>query len=215
MAKPHAPRKRWPDDHDPTIEVRPALGNYDDFFEMVGVKKPGGGGCWCMAYRASNVPNDERGAYMQRECNTEPGPGVLAYVDGEVAGWCSIAPREQYGRLSRTRKLVVLDDELDAWVAVCFVVRAGFRGRGIMRHLLRGAVAHAQRHGADVIEGYPILTGGERVDIISGYVGTSDLFEREGFEIAAETTAVSGGRPRVLMRRYLKQGAAKAAAPSE
>jgi hypothetical protein len=87
-----------------------------------------------------------------------------------------------------------------------------------MQHLLRGAVEHAKSHGADVIEGYPILTGGERVDVISGYVGTSDLFEREGFEIAAETTAVSGGRPRVLMRRYLargsKQRAAKAAKAS-
>ena len=210
---------RYPEDRTPTIEVRPAYGNYDDFFEVIGVKKPGGGGCWCMAYRASGVPNAERGAYMERECSTEPGPGVLIYVDGEVAGWCSIAPREQYGRLSRTRKLVVLDDELDAWVAVCFVVRVGFRGHGLMKHLLRGAVEHARQHGAEVIEGYPVLTGGERVDVISGYVGTSDLFEREGFEIAAATTAVSGGRPRVLMRRYLDRGAkhqaAKAAAPAE
>ena len=214
MVKP-----RYPEHHEPSIEVRPAYGHYDDFFEVIGVKKPGGGGCWCMAYRASGVPNDQRGAYMERECETEPGPGVLVYVDGEVAGWCSIAPREQYGRLSRTRKLVVLDDDLDAWVAVCFVVRAGYRGRGLMRHLLRGAVEHAERHGAEVIEGYPIHTGGERVDLISGYVGTSDLFEREGFEIAAETTAVSGGRPRVLMRRYLKHDAkaraASAAAPAE
>lgn len=210
---------RYPVDRTPTIEVRPAYGNYDDFYEVIGVKKPGGGGCWCMAYRASGVPNDERGAYMQRECATEPGPGVLVYVDGEVAGWCSIAPREQYARLSRTRKLVVLDDDLNAWVAVCFVVRGGYRGRGLMKHLLRGAVEHATKHGAEVIEGYPIHTGGERVDLISGYVGTSDLFEREGFEVAAQTTAVSGGRPRVLMRRYVtagaKQRAAKAAASAE
>ena len=203
------------------IDVRAAYGRYDDFFEVLGVKKPGGGGCWCMAYRASGVPNAERGPYMQRECETKPGPGVLVYVDDEVAGWCSIAPRAQYGRLARTRKLVVLDDELDAWVAVCFVVRTGFRGHGLMQHLLRGAIEHARKHGADVIEGYPVLTGGTRVDVISGYVGTSDLFAREGFEIAAETTAVSGGRPRVLMRRYLKRGAkrrataAKGSGPAE
>jgi GNAT superfamily N-acetyltransferase len=202
MAKP-----RYPQHHEPRIEVRPAFGDYEGFFEMVGVKKPGGGGCWCMSYRASNVPNDERGPYMQRECATEPGPGILVYVDDDVAGWCSIAPRSQYARLSRTRKLVVLDDDFDAWVAVCFVVRPGFRGHGLMNHLLRGAVEHAQAHGADVIEGYPVLTTGERVDVISGYVGTSDLFERAGFEIAAETTAVSGGRQRVLMRRYLSERA--------
>ena len=196
-------RLRYPEDHEPVIEVRPALGNFDDFFEVVGVKKPGGGGCWCMAYRASGVPNADRGAYMQRECETEPGPGVLVYVDGEVAGWCSIAPRSQYGRLARTRKLTVLDDGLDAWVAVCFVVRPGFRGHGLMHVLMAGAVEHARAHGAEVVEGYPADTAGDRVDVISGYVGTTDLFEAAGFERAAETTAVSGGRPRVLMRKYL------------
>jgi hypothetical protein len=46
-----------------------------------------------MSYRDSRVPNRERPAYMRSECETEPGPGVLAYVDDVVAGWCSIAPR--------------------------------------------------------------------------------------------------------------------------
>jgi hypothetical protein len=32
------------------------------------------------------------------------------------------------------------------------------------------------------------------------YVGTRSLFERSGFTKAADTTAVSGGFPRVLMR---------------
>jgi len=41
------------------------------------------------------------------------------------------------------------------------------------------------------------------VDIISGYVGTTRLFERAGFERAAETTAHSGGRVRWVMRKEL------------
>ena len=125
-----------------TVEVLPAVGRYDDFFEVVGVKKPGGGGCWCMAYRDSRVPNEERAQYMRDECAQEPGPGVLAYVDGEVAGWCSVAPRSSYRRLMHSRTIPFVDDR-DAWSIVCFVVRPRFRRQGLMHELLEGAVAHA------------------------------------------------------------------------
>ncbi|WP_421743306.1 GNAT family N-acetyltransferase [Cellulomonas sp.] len=187
-----------------TVEVLPALGRYDDFVEVVGVKKPGGAGCWCMAYRDSRVPNEERAQYMRDECAQEPGPGVLAYVDGEAAGWCSVAPRSSYRRLMRSRTIPFVDDR-DAWSIVCFVVRPAFRRRGLMHELLEGAVAHARASGAEVVEGYPVaIDGGDRVDLISGYVGTRRLFETAGFTQAAETTGHSGGRPRVLMRRELR-----------
>jgi GNAT superfamily N-acetyltransferase len=185
-----------------SIEVKPAFGHYADFFEVVGVKKQGGGGCWCMSYRDARVPNDQRGAYMERECATAPGPGVLVYVDGEVAGWCSVAPRSTYRRLMNSRTIPFLD-ERDAWSIVCFVVRAGYRKQGLMHHLLDGAVEQARANGAEVVEGYPAETGGDRIDVISGYVGTTDLFEAHGFVRAAETTAHAGGRVRWIMRREL------------
>lgn len=72
-----------------------------------------------------------------------------------------------------------------------------------MHTLLGGAVEHAEAHGAEVIEGYPVETGGTRVDVISGYVGTVELFEAAGFHRAAPTTAHSGHRERWLMRREL------------
>ncbi len=178
-----------------SVEVLPAVGRYDDFYEVVGVKKPGGAGCWCMAYRDSRVPNEERAQYMRDECAQEPGPGVLAYVDGEVAGWCSVAPRSSYRRLMRSRTIPFVDDR-DAWSIVCFVVRPAFRRRGLMHELLEGAVAHAAACGAEVVEGYPVVVeGADRVDLISGYVGTSRLFEAAGFTRASETTGTAAGAP--------------------
>ena len=156
-----------------------------------------------MAYRDSRVPNQERPGYMRAECETEPGPGVLVYVDDVVAGWCSIAPRASYRRLLNSRTIPILDD-LDAWVAVCFVVRAGYRKHGLMHRLLDGAVQHAAEHGAEVVEGYPVETADGRVDVISGYVGTVAVFERAGFERAAPTEGRSGGRPRWVMRKSLR-----------
>ena len=197
-----AARPQYPTDHEPSIDVRPAYGRYQDFATVVGTQRPDAGGCWCMAYRDSRVPNQERPGYMKAECAAEPGPGVLVYVDDIVAGWCSIAPRGSYRRLLNSRTIPVLDDR-DAWVAVCFVVRAGYRGHGLMHQLLSGAIDHAASHGAEVVEGYPVETGGGRVDVISGYVGTVELFERAGFERAAPTTGRSGGRPRWVMRKFL------------
>ena len=195
--------QRYPTDHEPTIDIRPAYGRYDDFATVVGTQKAGAGGCWCMAYRDSRVANRERPDYMRAECATEPGPGVLVYVDDVVAGWCSIAPRASYRRLLNSRTIPILDDR-DAWVAVCFVVRAGYRKHGLMHALLDGAVLHAAEHGAEVVEGYPAETAAGRVDVISGYVGTVALFEQAGFERAAPTKGRSGGQPRWVMRKSLR-----------
>lgn len=185
-----------------TVEVRSAVGRYEDFATVVGPKSPGVKGCWCMSYRDSRVSAEGRPGYMEDLCRADPGPGVLAYVDDDVAGWCSVAPRSTYRRLVNSRTIPFVD-ELDAWSAVCFVVRAGYRGRGLMHDLLAGAVEHAAAHGAPAVEGYPVDAGGEKVDKISGYVGTVAQFERAGFVRAAPTTGVSGGVPRVVMRRAL------------
>lgn len=198
-----ATRPSFPTDHEPTIAVRPAYGRYDDLATIVGTQRPGAGACWCMSYRDSRVANADRPGYLRDECTTAPGPGVLVYVDDVVAGWCSIAPRRSYRRLLNSRTIPILDDA-DVWPAVCFVVRAGYRKRGLAHHLLAGAVEHARGHGAEVVEGYPVETAGGRVDVISGYVGSVELFEAAGFERVAPTTAHSGGRSRWVMRLDLR-----------
>jgi GNAT superfamily N-acetyltransferase len=166
-------------------------------------RKPGGGGCVCMSYRDARLDMPGRIAYMEHECETSPGPGVLAYLDGEPAGWCSVAPKSTYRRLLNSRTIPHLDEERDPWSIVCFVVRGGFRRRGLMHDLLDGAVEHARASGAALVEGYPVETGGERVDAISGYVGTVELFEKHGFTRLTATDAHSGGRVRWVVRREL------------
>jgi GNAT superfamily N-acetyltransferase len=188
------------------IEVVPAFGHWDGFYDVIGVKKPDGRGCWCMSYRDTRAGVDPA-AYMKNECQHDPGPGVLAYVDGVPAGWCSIAPRSTYRRLMNSRTIPFVDDE-DAWSIVCFVVKPAYRRQGLLHTLLDGAVRHAAEHGATVVEGYPIDTssqGGEgRVDQISGYVGSTTLFEQAGFERAVLTASRIGGRDRWVMRKRLR-----------
>ena len=180
------------------IDIRPATGRFEDFATVVG-PKTGIKGCWCMAYRGASLGAEERIAYMRDACASKPGPGVLAYVDGQPAGWCSVAPRSTYRRLMNSRTIPFVDDR-DPWSVVCFVVRAGYRKRGLMHDLHDGAVEHARR------EGYPADAGEGRIDAISAYVGTTRLFEAHGFERAAPTSGVSGGKPRWVMRRDTTRG---------
>jgi len=183
------------------IEVVPAAGRWDDFASFMVPKS--GGGCVCMSYRDARLDMPGRVAHMHAECSRRPGPGVLAYVDGEPAGWCSVAPKSSYRRLLNSRTIPHLDEERDPWAIVCFVVRVGYRRRGLMHELLDGAVEHARASGAELVEGYPVDAAGARVDVVSGYVGTTALFEQHGFRRAQLTAAHSGGAERWLMRREL------------
>jgi GNAT superfamily N-acetyltransferase len=125
---------------------------------------------------------------------------VLAYVDGVAAGWCAIAPRDDYPRLDGSRTTARVDDE-DVWSVVCFFIRRGMRGQGLAGGLLAAAVGVAVQHGARWVEGYPIEGRGDP------FHGVASLFRAAGFEEVARRTA---NRPvmryRVKARRRPKAG---------
>jgi GNAT superfamily N-acetyltransferase len=194
------------------IEVRPATGRWDDFASFMVPRRPGGGGCVCMSYRNSSLDMPGRIAHMRTLCGSEPGPGVLAYVDDQVAGWCSVAPKSTYRALVNSRTIPHVDDE-DAWSVVCFVVRPGFRNRGLMHQLLACAAGHASAMGATVLEGYPVDPGARRVDQTSGYVGTIQLFEAHGFSRVCQAGGRRGGKPRWLVRREIVATGSQAVLP--
>ena len=113
-----------------------------------------------------------------------------------------MAPKLTYRALVNSRTIRHVEDA-GAWSVVCFVVRPGFRHRGLMHQLLEGAVRHAQARGAAVLEGYPVDPGGERIDQTSGYVGTIGLFEAHKFNHVCQTAGRRGGKPRWLVRHEL------------
>jgi GNAT superfamily N-acetyltransferase len=155
-------------------------GNWNDFVALFEAR----GGphfCWCSVYRfpgREKMGDDEKKRRMRRLVTGSVPIGVLAY-DGDVPiGWCSIAPRETYATLERSRTLPrVTPPEISTWTVLCFFVPRPHRGRGVMRALLRGAVEAAREGGADVIEGYPFDSAG----ITSTHRGHSSIFKAAGF----------------------------------
>ena len=191
-----------------SIVVRPATkARFGDVATMLGPKNPGSSVCWCLSHRLDAKTNRSltgraRGEYVKMLCGRRAAPGVLAYADGEVAGWAAVAPRSELP-FARSAKIPDVDD-LPVWSVWCIRVRPGYRGRGISHTLLDGAVAYARSRGAPAIEGYPVDNQGKKVDLTMAYVGTRKLFEDAGFTKAADTTSVSGGFPRVVMRLDLR-----------
>lgn len=183
------------------IEVRPAA-VFADVATMVGPKRADANVCWCLSYRIPSKENLALRGPARGEKVAELmacGPiGVLAYDGGEVVGWAAVAPRA-VASFARSRTIPRVDD-LEVWSVWCIRVRPGHRGKGISYPLLEGAVAYARAQGAPALEGYPVDNRGERIDTTMAYVGTRALFERAGFERAADTGSVINRFPRVLMR---------------
>jgi GNAT superfamily N-acetyltransferase len=162
--------------------------------------------CWCQFWRKpganwTNTTPEENRADLEALVGSDPAPGLVALRDGVAVGWIGLGPRDHFPRLGRSRTIPQLPGE-DVWVVNCFVVARGARRSGVASALLEAAVAYAREHGAAILEGYPVRTGGMRISSASVYTGTAGMFERVGFEIAAETTSrPSSGMPRVVMRR--------------
>lgn len=106
-------------------------------------------------------------------------PGILAYAGGQPVAWCSVAPREAFPVLDRSRSLKRIDDA-PVWSIVCFFVAKPFRRRGITVRLLEAAVDYVRSQGGRIIEGYPISPATPTADAWV-YTGVSSAFHKAGF----------------------------------
>jgi GNAT superfamily N-acetyltransferase len=185
------------------ITVVPATPDrWPDVVEVLGGN--GDKGCWCQAPRGAarrygTEPPVARRELLRAQLDDEPPPGMLAYLDGEVAGWCGFGPRPSLPRLERSRTIPKIDDK-PVWSILCFNIRVGYRRKGVAGALLDGVIDIARKSGAPGLEAYPIDPGGGRVNSGFGYVGLTPWFERRGFRRVLETDATSDRRPRILMR---------------
>jgi len=142
--------------------------------------------CWCMAWRAT--PEDFRRGWgsgatrgqgnkaaLRAVVDDGRVPGLLAYMDGEPIGWCSVAPREEFVRLESSRALPRLDDQ-PVWSVVCFYVDPSAQHQGLGMTLLQSAVDYARSRGARIVEGYASKPGDR-----DPFTGFESMFAAAGF----------------------------------
>ena len=146
-------------------------------------------GCWCMYWRIKRA--DFQAGYgesnklaMEQIIKSGITPGILAYLDGQPVGWCSVAPREQFPVLDRSPTLKRVDDE-PTWSIICFFVSAHYRRKGLSKALLEAAIEYARDNGAKIIEAYPITLEGAEYPRYETYMGVVSMFEQAGFKQVA------------------------------
>ncbi len=173
------------------LEFHPLSSNrWDDlaaFFEQHGNPNY----CWCMRWRLKSTEFKQLNAAKRRSkleslVQADSPVGVLAYHQGKVVGWCSIAPRETYTLLENSTTLKRIDD-LPAWSVICFFIDPGLRGRNLSVKLLQAAVDYAISQGAAIIEGYPV-----EPDQSYRFMGSPSIFKQAGFR---KTAIAKNGRP--------------------
>ena len=149
-------------------------------------------GCWCMYYRRSGSRGPLRAGTTRAQANRaelkallgsgEP-PGLIGYRGKVPVGWVSLGPRDDYAKLRRSPVMKAVD-ERPVWSIVCFVVPPQFRGRGVARALLVGAIAYARKRGVALLEAYPVDKPGRSNDD-SMWFGAKSMYDAAGFEEVA------------------------------
>ena len=168
--------------------------------------------CWCQRYKLApkeafkSFPAEERAHRLrtQTECGhpkSASTSGLVAYLDGEPVGWCAVEPRTAYPGLLRVYRVPWegrAEDKADdtVWAVTCFVVRAGFRRRGVSYALARAAADFARERSARALEAYPMLTEpGKEIIWDEIHVGRRSVFAAAGLAEVSRPT-----KRRVVMR---------------
>ena len=180
------------------------------------------GACNCQRFKTrgwfwAQATDEQRRAQLHDQANCDDPAatsttGLVAYlrVPGEneldkpektPVGWVAVEPRTEYPRLQglptvwRGRTEEDKHDE-SVWSVTCFVVRKGFRKRGITYALAAAAVDYARANGARALEGYAMLTQpGKEITWGELHVGARQVFAEAGF------TEVSHPSPRRFVMR--------------
>ncbi|MFB8147508.1 GNAT family N-acetyltransferase [Microbacterium sp. NPDC056003] len=176
------------------ITIEPATpARFDDAQQAL---TGGGDGrhCQCQWWTITNaqfnaLSTDERRELLRDEIESGPPPALIAYVDGEAAGWVRVGPRTAQVRLSRTKRFAASEEPWDdetVWAVTCFVVRKEHRGAGLNARLLDAALAFARDGGARVIEAYPVDPAlGRKKSSNDLYHGVVSTFLSAGFREVA------------------------------
>jgi GNAT superfamily N-acetyltransferase len=141
---------------------------------------------------------------LKRLVSTGREPGLIAYLKREPIGWCALAPRQDYVALERSRILKPVDDQ-PVWSVSCLFIKKGYRRRGLSTLLLRAALEFAAKHGARIVEGYPVEPSMEKMPDPFLWHGIPSAFLRAGFR---EVERRSRTRP-IMRFEIVKRGTAK------
>ena len=177
-------------------------GKWTDFETLFG-ERGACGGCWCMFWRLTRKEFDSQKGEGNRKAMkaiVQSGkiPGILAFAQNRPVAWCSVAPRDQFSALDRSRILKPVDN-LPVWSISCFFVEKHYRAKGLSIQMIKAAVDYVKKNGGSVVEAYPVQPKKDKMPDAFAWTGLASAFIKAGF---AECARRSETRP--IMRFYIE-----------
>lgn len=178
------------------IDIRPLgpalLDDYLNFFDNVAfTDHQEWAWCYCTYYHLGKqdekrIQADSAGEWKRdvlrntainliKECEMN---GYLAYINGQVIGWCNAADKKSYKKLCENRDIWDDGEELSVKSVTCFIVAPEARRKGVAAALLARVAKDAAEEGYKVLEAYP--AAGE-LDCYLHYHGHSAMYIKSGF----------------------------------
>lgn len=155
--------------------------------------------CYCNNYcaahnshtlRKADMANpDVRRDFAIKYVNEGLMQGYLAYVDGNVIGWCNANTRNDclhcFGWKYHIANWKIDRKSKDKIKSIfCFTIAPDMRGQGVATELLERVIDDAKKDGYKYVESYP---NKENTDMYYNYVGPEELYRKLGFELYTET----------------------------
>jgi GNAT superfamily N-acetyltransferase len=153
--------------------------------------------CNCQRFKTrgwfwDQATDEQRRAQLRDQANCDDPDaasttGLVAYLTDVPVGWVAVEPRTEYPRLLglptvwRGRQGEDKQDD-SVWSVTCFVVRRGYRRRGLTYALAAATVGYAKENGARALEGYAMRTQpGKEITWGELHVGAVQVFADAGF----------------------------------
>jgi len=172
-------------------------------FETLFGERGACGGCWCMFWRLTRKEfESQKGEGNRKAMKTiiKAGkiPGILGFSQDRPVAWCSVAPRDQFSALDRSRILKPVDN-LPVWSISCFFVEKKYRRKGLSIQMIKAAVDYVKKNGGSVVEAYPVEPKKDKMADAFAWTGLASAFIKAGFKECARRSAT-----RPIMRFYIK-----------
>jgi GNAT superfamily N-acetyltransferase len=173
-----------------------------DFESLFGLRGACGG-CWCMFWRLTRKEFERHKGEGNRKAMkaiVEAGkiPGILAFAQDRAVAWCSVAPREHFTALARSRILKPLDN-LPVWSISCFFVEKNYRHKGLSTQMIKAALDYVKKNGGSVVVAYPVEPKKDKMPDAFAWTGLASSFIKAGFKECARRSET-----RPIMRFYIE-----------
>jgi len=167
------------------LEFHPVTKKRWSDFEALFGEKGACGGCWCMLWRLTRKEFEQQKGEANRQAMKaimESGdiPGLLAYSGKQPIAWCSVAPREKFPALDRSRVLKKIDDK-PVWSISCFFIHKDFRKQGLSVNILEAVITYVKEQGGKIVEGYPVEPKKGKTADVFAWTGLASFFKKAGF----------------------------------